>query len=140
MTWREKGRGKAIKYEQQAKRQCTPPLDFTSLMCLCKFSKKYGDEASICRRQRRETLKPNPSQFHELHLFSPLTHSKGNPKLLEVTRRAQAQAQDPLLVLQLCRQVASLRPELLDQVLLDPPGRGGRGPGVSVKALVFEGT
>lgn len=77
-------------------------------------------------------------QLHELCLLSSLIHSKGNPQLLQVVRRVQAQA--PLPVLQLCRQVASLKPELLDRVLPDPPRQWGRGPGALVKALVFRGT
>lgn len=133
MTGRKEGRCKAIKYEQQAKRQCNPPLHFTSVIHLHKLSKKYRDKARICKRQRGQrgisciSLKPNPLQVHKLHLFSPLIHSKGNPKLLEVARREQAWA--PLPVLQLHRQVASWRPELLDQVLPDPPGSSGRAQG-----------
>lgn len=69
-----------------------------------------------------------PTQFHELCLLSP---SVGNPKLLEVRQREKAQAL--LLVLQFCKQAASLRPELQDQVLQT----AGAGPRGSVKTLGF---
>lgn len=126
MTGRKEGKREAIKYEQ-AKRKCNPPLNFISVIHLRKLSEKYGDKASTCKRQRGQKwsimylIETQPPPIYELHLFSPLIHSKGNPKLLEVTRREKAQA--PLLVLQLCRQVASLRPELLDQVLPRTPRR-----------------
>lgn len=60
-------------------------------------------------------------------------HSKGDSRLLEVVRRVPTQ--DPLPVLQLSRQVPSLRPELLDQAL--PDHLGSRA---LVKALISAST
>lgn len=131
--WEGRGETQGHKIWTTAKKQCNLPLNFTSLIYLHKLVKKHQDEASNCKRQRGQkgelsiSLKPNSPQFHELCLFCPLMHSKSDPRLLEVVRRMPAQA--PLPVLQLSRQVPSLRPELWDQVPPDSPGSRGRAQG-----------
>lgn len=63
--WEERERHEAMKYEQHTEREHNSPLDFTSVICLHKCSKKYRDKTS--KGARRGTwytsLKPNSSNF-----------------------------------------------------------------------------
>lgn len=113
---------------EQATGQYNPALDFTSAICPYKLSKKYRDEASTCQREEPQgtlciSLRPNPN-FMGSVLFSVLTECNVSPKVLEVWRREQAQVTLPAAV---ALHIATLRPELLNQVPSDPsPGRKGR--------------
>lgn len=139
MTGRKEGR-QHHKIQTTAKKQCNPPLNLTSLIQLHKLIKKYCDEVSNCKRQRDKkrglciSLKPNSLQLHELCLFSPLMHSKGDPRLLEVLS-ASTSPSPSAAALQ-----AGTQPGARAVGSGSPPRQKGQGPGALVKALIFEGT